>query len=207
MLCAQKQRGNRQNAAAAAEVQHLFAALNGALKLFHAHLRRSVRAGAEDHAGVQQHLHAMLGVFRVQPLRHDQKLRADLERLIVLLPVVLPVLVLHMLQRDIKRSKFDGRILLRKQPQLIFEIGDRLRCGRGVFEVEPDLAQALHLFFQTLVHIVPVLLVVFQKLVKLVLIVHNKAVEAEHRQPLSDKLDCLRRGFDANFNPLHDKPP
>ena len=112
-----------------------------------------------------------------------------------------------MLQRDIKRSKFDGRILLRKQPQLIFEIGDRLRCGRGVFEVEPDLAQALHLFFQTLVHIVPVLLVVFQKLVKLVLIVHNKAVEAEHRQPLSDKLDCLRRGFDANFNPLHDKPP
>ena len=191
MLRAEKQRRNGQYAAAASKVQDLFSPLNRALELFHAHLGRRVRAGSEDHAGVQQHLHAVLRVFRMQPLGHDQKPAADFKRLIILLPVVFPVLVLHVLERHIEGSELDLRILLRKQTQLVFEIGDRLGRGGRILDVEPDLAQTLHLLFKALVHIVPVLLVVFQKLVELVLIVHNKAVEAEHRQPLSDQLNGL----------------
>ena len=127
----------------------------------------------------------------MQPLGHDQKPAADFKRLIILLPVVFPVLVLHVLERHIEGSELDLRILLRKQTQLVFEIGDRLGRGGRILDVEPDLAQTLHLLFKALVHIVPVLLVVFQKFVELVLIVHNKAVEAEHRQPLSDQLNGL----------------
>lgn len=66
-----------QNAAAAAEIEHALAALNSPFQLAHTHLRGRVRAGAEDHAGVEQDLDAVFRVFRVQPLRNDQQPFAD----------------------------------------------------------------------------------------------------------------------------------
>jgi len=60
---------------------------------------------------------------------------------------------------------------------------------------------------QLLVHIVPVLAVFLEKFVELILIVHDKAVKAEHGQPVAHKVDRPRRGLDGHFNPLHDDPP
>ena len=90
---AEEERRDGEDAGAGAEVEHLLTALNGALQLAHAHLRGGMRAGAEDHAGVEQDDDAVVRVFGVEPFRHDKQLLADGERLIILFPVVFPVFV------------------------------------------------------------------------------------------------------------------
>src|SRR5699024_2061864 len=61
----------------------------------------------------------------------------------------------------------------------------------------------LHLLGQVLVHVVPVLAVLFQKVLELRLIVDDKAVIAQHRQSLGHGFHPGGRGLDAQFKPLH----
>ena len=204
---AEQDGGDGQNPAAAAEIEHLFAALNGAFELAHAHLRGRMRAGAEDHAGVEQNLDAVLRVLRVQPLRHDQQLFADGQRLVILLPVVFPVLVLDIGQLHVQRAEVGRGVLRAQRGKLVLQMADGLRHGRALLQIQPDLREPLHLLLEPFVHIVPVLAVFLEKFVELILIVHDKAVKAEHGQPVAHKVDRPRRGLDGHFNPLHDDPP
>ena len=196
-----------QNAAAAAEIEHALAALNGPFQLAHTHLRGRVRAGAEDHAGVEQDLDAVFRVFRVQPLRNDQQPFADGQRLIVPLPVVFPVLVLDVCQLHVERAEVHRRVLRAQRGQLAFQTFDRFRHGSVLLQIQPDLRKSLHLLFQILVYIVPVLAVLLQKFMKLLLIVDDEAVKAQHGQPVADKVNGRRSRFDGQFDPLHDSPP
>ena len=196
-----------QNAAAAAEIEHALAALNSPFQLAHTHLRGRVRAGAEDHAGVEQDLDAVFRVFRVQPLRNDQQPFADGQRLIVPLPVVFPVLVLDVCQLHVERAEVHGRVLRAQRGQLAFQTFDRFRHGSVLLQIQPDLRKSLHLLFQILVYIVPVLAVLLQKFMKLLLIVDDEAVKAQHGQPVADKVNGRRSRFDGQFDPLHDSPP
>ena len=86
-------------------------------------------------------------------------------------------------------------------------MADGLRYGRALLQIQPDLREPLHLLLEPFVHIVPVLAVFLEKFVELILIVHDKAVKAEHGQPVAHKVDRPRRGLDGHFNPLHDDPP
>lgn len=202
-LCAEKQRRDRENAAAAAKIQHALAAMYGVLQLAHTHLGRGVRAGAEDHARVEQDLHALLRIFRMQPLRHDQQPLADGQRLIILFPAVFPVLIADVCQRDLERAELDGRMLCAQRGKLAAEQPDGLRGGGAVLKIEPDLGQTGHLPLQLLVHIVPVLPVLIEKFVEFLLIVYDKAVKTEHGEPLADQFDGGGCRFDGDFDPLH----
>ena len=149
----------------------------------------------------------MLRVFRVQPLGHDQQLFADGQRLVILLPVVFPVLVLDIGQLHVQRAEVGRGVLRAQRGKLVLQMADGLRHGRALLQIQPDLREPLHLLLEPFVHIVPVLAVFLEKFVELILIVHDKAVKAEHGQPVAHKVDRPRRGLDGHFNPLHDDPP
>ena len=163
-----------------------------------------MRAGAEDHAGVEQNGDAVLRILRREPLRHDQKPLTDGQRLIILLPAVFPVLVADVGQRDLKRTEIYAGILRAQRGKLIAELADGLRGGGAVLQIKPDLRQTGHLPLQLLVHIVPILTVLIEKFMEFLLIVYNKAVKAQNRQTLGDQLDRGGGGLDGHFDPLHD---
>ena len=154
----------------------------------------------------QQDLDAVLRVFRV---RHSGTTSsfADGQRLVILLPVVFPVLVLDIGQLHVQRAEVGRGVLRAQRGELVLQMADGLRHGRALLQIQPDLREPLHLLLEPFVHIVPVLAVFLEKFVELILIVHDKAVKAEHGQPVAHKVDRPRRGLDGHFNPLHDDPP
>ena len=180
MAGAEEERRDGEDAGAGAEVEHLFAALNGTLQLAHAHLRGGVRAGAEDHARVEQDDDTVLRVFGVEPFRHDKQLLADGEGLIILFPVVFPVLIADIGERDLKRAKVDGGIVAPEDGQIVAKRADLLRRCGAVLQIEADLGKTLHFLLEIFIDIIPVLVVFFQKPLEILLVVDDKAVESQN---------------------------
>ena len=137
--CAELQRGDGQNAAAAAEIEHPLAARDAVLQRAHTHLRGRVRARAEDHAGVKANFCPALRVFRVQPLRHNEQTLADGQRLVILLPAIFPVLVAHILQNDHERAKVHLRELCAQGGKLLREEAHALGGIRRLLQIQPNL--------------------------------------------------------------------
>ena len=69
--------------------------------------------------------------------------------------------------------------------------------------VEGDPALAGHGAVQLLVHIVPVLLVLFQELVKIGLVLHGEAVNAQGNQHVFHRLQSGGGGVDMQGKPFH----
>ena len=180
-ICPQFQGGNGQNAAAAAQIQHLFAAPDRLLQRRQAQLGGGVTAGAEGQARVQDQGDpaAAVGLF---PLGDDQQPLSDLHGLVVLLPVVFPVRVLEVFQGQQQRAAVAPALLQGLQGDAdLAHFGEALLV-RG--EIKGDPGRTLHFLLQVLVHIVPVLVVVFQEVLKFSLVVNDHAVDAqggEHR--------------------------
>ena len=203
MAGAEEERRDGEDAGAGAEVEHLLTALNGALELAHAHLRGGMRAGAEDHAGVEQDDDAVVRVFGVEPFGHNKQLLADGERLIILFPVVFPVFVADVGERDLKRAKVDGGIVAPEDGQIVAKRADLLRRCGAVLQIEADLGKTLHFLLEIFVDIIPVLVVFFQKPLEILLVVDDKAVESQNGQPVADQVDGGGGRFDGYFDPLH----
>ena len=203
----QLQRRDGEDAAAAAQVQHPLAAMNGLLQRRQAQPGGGVAAGAEGQAGIQHQRYPArpeprpdLGILP-QPLRHHQQPVPDLHGLVVLLPVVLPVGVLQIVQGHQQRAAVVPGLL-----QLLQGDADLPQLGEALvprLQVEGDPGPALHLLPQILVHIVPVLMVVLQKVLKLRLVVDHHAVDpvgGEHRlHRLQSGVVCV----DLYLQPFH----
>ena len=154
-----------------------------------AHARRGVAAGAEDEARVEPQRQA--AVRRgVEPLGHDDEPFADFNGLIVLPPVILPVAVAH--GRGRQRAADAGAD------------GFQLRAAVVIVgEVELDARHAAKLRLECVVHVVPVLVVLLQKLLKIRLVLHDHAARAQLGQLRTDVVDLVAAGGDGHFDPLH----
>ncbi len=111
--------------------------------------------------------------------------------------------ILQIGETDLQGAQIHLGILLLQKGHLGLQIADGIHGPGTVLQVQANLGQALHLLRQVLVHIVPVLFIVLEKIIKLRLIVHNKAVIAQHRQTLGQKLNSGGRSLDRQFKPLH----
>ena len=72
-----------------------------------------------------------------------------------------------------------------------------------VGKVELDARHAAKLRLECVVHVVPVLMVLLQKLLKIRLILHDHAAHAQLGQLRADVVDLVAAGGDGHFNPLH----
>ena len=160
-------------------------------------------AGAEDHAGIQPDGQAVGILVGIQPLGNNHKALTDGDGLIVLLPVVLPVLVLEVGDSNFQGAKILAGVLPAEQLKLVLEVAHSLHGLGVILQIEADLRKTFHFFLESLVYIVPILLILLQKSFKLRLIVHNKAVVTQHGQPFANQLNPGGAGLNAQFQPLH----
>ena len=206
-LRSQPQGGDGQNAAAAAQVQHPLTAVNPLIQRRQAQPGGGVGACAEGKAGVQDQRHPSGGQellhLRVllKPLGDHHQMLPDLHGLVILLPVVLPVGVLEVLQRQQQRPAVVPLGLELLQGQTDFtHLGKALLAG---FQVEGDAGLTGHLGGKVLVHIVPVLVVVLQKVLELCLVVDHHAVDAQGGEQRLHRLQSGVGGVNVQLQPIH----
>ena len=77
----------------------------------------------------------------------------------------------------------------------------------AVLQIERDAALAVHLLHQVFVHIVPVLVVIFEEVLEVALLVDHQAVDAVGTQKLGHGLDTLRPRIEVQFQPFHRSVP
>ena len=184
-IAAEDDRTDAEDSAAAAEVEGALALPGVLFKRGKAHARCCMRAGSEQQAGVEaQRNLALLGAF--DPLRHNKKLLADLERLIVLLPVVFPVGIAH-------GRGFHLKLRLHgvEQPSTVLV----------VLNIEFNARNALIAFLQRGIDIVPILAVIFKEGLKIVLVFNYKSVNAEGGQPVAGLVGVF--AFYSYFGVIH----
>ena len=114
LLGAAQQRGNTQNAAAAADVEHGVARLHIFFAHFQTQPRRLVTARAERETRVDLQGDPALRVDVLVPARHDHQPLTDRKRVEILLPVVAPVLLGAVQQLDLMGDAL-SRIALRQK--------------------------------------------------------------------------------------------
>ena len=153
-----------------------------------------VAAGAEGQPRVQAQLHPVPGLGLLPVRDHDQPL-PDLHGLIEGLPVVLPVRVLDAVHGHDKGGVIRmGLFQLRHGHAHRGHLGEALIALLGV---EGDPALAGHGAVQLLVHVVPVLLVLLQKLAEVVLILDDQAVDAQGAEHGFHRLQAGGGGVDV----------
>ncbi len=184
----QQQRADAEYAAAAAEVQRAHTGRGIALKRGKAQLRRGVAAGTEGNAGVKAERNAPI-VRRVHPLRHNDKLFADLYRLIAAAPTVFPVLIGGIAGDCLRKRSLYAR--KHRLPGLI------------VRQVTLYAAHALVGPLQLRVNIVPILAVIFKKALKIRLVLYYKAIDAEFGKLFTARIKLPLRRVDTDFNIAH----
>ena len=160
-----------------------------------------VAAGAEGEARIQPQGHPVLRHAGALPLRDDDQPVADLHGLVKLLPVVLPVGVLHVLHGQQQPAVFG--VLLLHPGQGHADLSQGVVPVGTVLQIEGDAAQALFLLHQLVVHIVPIGVVVLQKVLEIPLVVNDQAGDAQVLQQCADGLQPGGGGVDLQLQPLH----
>ena len=145
-------------------------------------------AGAENQPGVEpQGKTAGVGVFL--PGGHDDQLLAHGDGLIEFAPVVFPVAVLHKADLDLTVGGAD-------LPQGVLP-------GLIVGQIAFDAADAGILLLQLLIHVIPVLVIVLQKVLKIGLVFDHKAAHTHLTHLLTALLQQLLRGVHDHFHIAH----
>ena len=184
----QAQGRDGQNSAAAAQVQHPLSAPDQALQGREAQAGGGVGPGAEGEARVQVQRHPVSGV-RLLPLGNHQQALPDFHGLVILLPVVLPVGVLHVLQGHEQGAQVRPLPFQRLQAE-----ADLPQLGKALFpglQIEGDPGPARHLPLQVLVHVVPAVPVVLQEVPEVLLVLNHDVV---HVRPGQEGLHLLQTG-------------
>jgi len=135
---------------------------------------------------------AWLPVPKMRPgsSRSGRRPSACLDRLIVLPPVIFPVAVAHGRGRQLTADTGAD--------------GGQLRAAIVIVgKVELDARHAAKLRLERVVHIVPVLMVLLQKLLKIRLILYDHAARTQLGQLRADVVDLVAAGGDGHFDPLH----
>ena len=155
--------------------------------------------GAEGQAGVQIQRNPLPGI-RILPLGHHQQPISDLNGLVILLPVVLPVLV-----RQVVQGHHEAAPVLALSAQVLQGQADLPQLGEACLvrlEVEGHPGQSLHAAGEVLVHVVPILAVVLQKLPELRLVVNHHAVHIQGGQHGLHRLQAGVVGINVYFQPI-----
>ena len=146
-------------------------------------------AGAEGQSRIQHQLHPAV-IAGLLPLGHYQQPLPDLHGLVELLPVVLPVGVGHVVDGQQQRTAVRTGL---------FQVGhgdahpcDDVQRRLIPLQIEGDAADARLFPQQLLVHIVPVLPVVLQKVLEIVLIIDDDAGDALLLQQLRHRVQTGR---------------
>ena len=168
-------------------------------------------AGAEGEARVQHQRHPALGkepldlFILLEPLGNHQQPLSDLHGLIILLPVVFPVGVLDGVHGQKKAAAVVplGLEILQGQAHQ-GHLGKACLSG---LQIKGNAGAAPHGRLQILVHIVPVLAVVFQKVVEFRLVVNDHAVDAQGGEEGLHRLQSGVGGVDVQFQPVHNQAP
>ena len=181
------QRAYAEDAAAAAEIEHLFARSRVFFKRGKAHTRGRMAAGAEHEPRVESEIYSAPG-RRFLPLGNDEKTLSYLKRLVEFLPVILPIAVAHGLCAQVKLSPERGKHFL--PVPVVLKV--------ALYPRQPRVA-----LLQRLVNIVPVAAVVLKKILEIGLVFNDKAAASHGGQPVADRVDILRRTFYRNFRISH----
>ena len=162
-----------------------------------------VTACAEGQAGVQPQRHPLRGIGLL-PLRDDQQAFTDLHGLVELLPVVFPVRVGHIVHGQQQRAVL--RVGLFQVGHGHTHGGDDGQRGLAALQVERDAADTALFRQQLLVHVVPVLAVVLQEVLKVRLIVDHPSRDTLLLQQLAHWVKTGVGGVDLHFQPFHGVP-
>ena len=123
-------------------------------------------AGAEDETGIETERQAST-LGDLFPFRNNHKAFTNLDGFVKFPPVILPVAILHC--RDC-----DCRMAFTYLPQ-------HSQALLIVCEIKLQPAHPGKLIFQLPIHIIPVLVVVFQKASEVLLILYNESTDTELR--------------------------
>ena len=157
-------------------------------------------AGAEGQARVQNEGDPAAAVGLL-PLGDDQQPLANFHGLVVLLPVVLPVGVLQVVHGHEQGAAVCAALLQGLQGDAdLTHFGEALLVGG---EVEGDPGRAVHLLLQLLVHIVPILVVVLQKVLEFGLVVDHHAVDAQSGEHGLHRLQSGVVRLNMQCKPVH----
>ena len=96
-----------------------------------------------------------------------------------------------------------AQVRLGKRPGHFFNVCKLTLAVRVVGEVKGHPAQALFLLQQIVVHIVPVLVVIFQKILEIRLIVDDQPGDALALQPGAEIVQLPGAGVDMYLDPVH----
>ena len=151
-------------------------------------------ASAERESGLKVKHRAPLCVVFVLPCRADEQALAYLYRVKILLPVVLPVGVLHGAAGETGRGEIGQQRL--RIPQLLFPLGI-------VGKIKRHAAQALFLPQKLVVHIVPILVVIFQKILEIRLVVNDQTRDPRGLQAGAEVVQPVGAGVDMYLDPVH----
>ena len=155
--------------------------------------RGGMAPGAEGQPRIQPQLHPV-GAAGLLPLRDYQQPLADLHGLIKLLPVVLPVGVRH---GSIGKPRLrQGREHLLHGTKTLFSVA-------VIRQIEGHPAKPLLLPQKVVVHIVPVLMVIFQKIFKIRLVVNDQAFDPHILQTAAQVVQSSGAGINARLDPVH----
>ena len=160
-----------------------------------------VAAGAEGQTGVQHQLHPSMIPLGLLPLGDYQQPLPDLHGLVEFLPVVFPVRVRHVVDGQPQGGVVRVRLFQLRHGDTHLRDGVQRRLVP--LQIEGDAADAGLLPQQLLVHIVPVLLIMLQKVLEVRLVVDDDAGDALLLQQLRHRVQPGRRGIDLQLQPFH----
>ena len=145
-------------------------------------------AGAEDKAGVEPKRKTSV-LRRFLPFWHDDEFFADLDRLIILAPVVLPIAVLNTACSNIAVRGVDAA----EHGKAVLIVG----------QVALDAADAGELVFKFVIDIVPILVVLFEEILEILLVLDDEAAGSHVRHFLTARIYLRAGRVDCDFYITH----
>ena len=199
---AQLCRRKPQNAAAAAHVDRLAARRHVLFQLLHAHEGCLMRARTERHTRVElQHEVAFFFLIGF-PARLDDEPLARAEGLIVLLPVLRPVLLLHVLMLKRKAADVKAHVKTPEFGKLLAHQQHDLLHGSVILEIRLDEHILAHLGKHFLVDHIPHAVFLFGR-GHIIAILDRRADRAGVHEHFADDIRAHGRGMHNGFKPIH----
>ena len=191
-LGTQHQRADAEDAAAAAQVEYPGILVYILFKFRQTHARGGVAAGSEDETRIQAQRRPAIP-RDLLPFRHDHQLLPDGDGFVIFAPVVLPVAVLHKADLDLAVGGAD-------LPQGVLP-------GLIVGQIAFDAADTGILLLQLPIHVIPVLVIILQKVLKIGLVFDHKTAHSHGAHLFTALIQKLLRGIDDDFNVSHIPSP
>ena len=201
--CPQQQCPDGQDPTAAAQIQYTIPRMHQLLQQLQAEPGGVVLPGAEAGCRIDLQHCPVPGIFTCLPGGLDEEPFSHGEGLEILLPVVRPVLLPDVFQRQLQGAE---------QLRIVPGVDLRQHCPQGnqllrplgiVRQVHSHCRVPLGHAQQILVNVVPLAFLVLQKLLEICRIRNGKALDAQIRQHGAKGIHPGRGGNNLCFDPIH----